>query len=221
FEAYARSVLSNTDTILKQEKIRRFDASRSEPYIEYFPDNTKSDFQRSLGYYQNRLAQERDADSIAAIVRLRRGRQVKMGHFHAAEFVFVTENSWVATQAEVFLRRRNLLNEGEVPPALSEKYLAGLLWVLYGGRGKELTQHLLLANCAAALEPRSDVIAQMHKFLSKIDEKQAKLFETLMTDERAGQYAMQYTLGESSFINKDNAAAVLEKIKQSLIEKHQ
>ncbi|MES9827411.1 MAG: hypothetical protein ABW201_04020 [Candidatus Thiodiazotropha sp.] len=221
FAAYANSVLKNTDTVLKQHDIRQIAAPGSTASFQYFTDTDREEFQRSLGFYYNRRAQERDAESIAAVVRLRRGKQVKMGRLPMAEYVFITENAWVATQAERFLKRRKLFNDGEVPPALSEKYLAGLLWVLYGGKGHELTRHLLLANCAAALEPRSDVIAQMHRFLSQVDDKQAELFSALMTEERAGQYAMQLTLGDSSFITKENAPIVLEQIKKSLIEKHE
>lgn len=144
-----------------------------------------------------------------------------MGRLPAADYVFVTENAWVAEQAIKFLKRKKLFNDGEVPPALSEKYLAGLLWALYGGKGSELTQHLLLANCAAALEPRSDVINQLHRFLNEIDEKQAEVFNALMTEERAGQYAMQLTLGDSAFITKDNAPVILEQIKKSQIERYE
>lgn len=221
FTTYANSVLKHTDTALKQNNIRQIAVPRSNTSFQYFTDADQAEFQRSLGFYYNRKAQERDAESIAAVVRLKRGRQTKMGRLPAAEYVFITENAWVATQAEIFLKRRKLFNDGEVPPALSEKYLAGLLWVLYGGKGHELTRHLLLANCAAALEPRSDVIVQMHRFLSQVDDKQAELFSALMTEERAGQYAMQLTLGDSSFITKENAPIVLEQIKKSLIEKHE
>ncbi len=221
FSTYAASVLQNTDTILKQENIKQITAPKSVSYFRYFTEEDQKGFQSCLGFYQNKTALERDAESIAAIVRLRRSKQVKMGRLPTAEYIFVTENTSVVRHAEKFLKRHNMLNDGDVPPAVSKNYLAGLLWVLYGGKGNELTRHLLLANCAAALEPRSDVIAQMHRFLSQVDPRQAELFNTLMTEERAGQYAMQMTLGDSTFINQDNAPAVLEQIKKSLIEKHE
>lgn len=221
FSTYANTVLQNTDTVLKQEDIKKIISPKSGASFQYFTEADQKDFEHSLGFYQNRTAQERDAESVAATIRLRRGKQVKMGRLPAADYVFVTENAYVAEQAVKFLKRRKIFEDGEVPPALSEKYLAGLLWALYGGKGSELTQHLLLANCAAALEPRSDVINQLHRFLGEIDEKQAEIFNVLMTEERAGQYAMQLTLGDSSFITKDNALVILEQIKKSQIEKHE
>lgn len=221
FAAYAKSLLENTDTILKQENIGQINIPKSEDFFQYFNGGDQEDLQHSLGFYQNKLAQERDAESIAATIRLRRGKQVKMGRLPTAGYLFVTENTWVVLRAEKFLKRHDLFRDGEVPPAVSERYLAGLLWVLYGGKGKELTKHLLLANCAAALEPRSDVISQMHRFLSQVDDKQAEFFHTLMTEERAGQYVMQFTLGDSAFLDQNNAPVVLEQIKKSLIEKHE
>lgn len=162
FSTYANLVLQNTDIVLKKYKIMKIVAPNSDAHFQFFTHDYQKEFQHSLGYYNNKTAQERDAESVAATVRLRRGKQVKMGRFPTAGYIFITENTWVVKQAERFLKRHKLFNDGEVPPALSEKYLAGLLWVLYGGKGNDLTRHLLLANCATALEPRSDVIAQMH-----------------------------------------------------------
>ena len=163
--------------------------------------------------YYNITAQERDAESVAATMRLRHGKRVKMNRLSAAGFIFITKNTRVVEKTINFLKQKGLFNDGEVPPVLSEKHLAGLLWAIYGGQGSELTRYLLLANCTAALELRNDVIAQMHRFLSEIDEEKAEIFSTLMTKERASQYAMQLTLGDSTFITKDNALSVFEEIK--------
>ena len=90
---------------------------------------------------------------------------------------------------------------------------------MFGGKAQELAPKLLLANCAAALEPRSDVIGRMHTFLTDMSPKQAEVFRALMTDERAGQHLMQLTLGDSAFLTQENASQVLEQIKTTLTEK--
>lgn len=221
FSAYANAVLQNTESILNKTQLKIVTPPNSDNSFQYFTEKDKNDFQLSLGFYQNRTAQERDAESIAATIRLRRGKQAKMGRLSAAGYILITENTRVVDQSIRFLKRRGLFKDGEVPPAISEKYLAGLLWALYGGKGNELTQHVLLANCAAALEPRSDVVAQMHRFLSEIDPAKADIFSSLMTEERAGQYAMQLSLGDSALITKNNAPVILDQIKNSLIERHQ
>ncbi|HUW27634.1 MAG TPA: hypothetical protein VMV97_03395 [Sulfuriferula sp.] len=219
FASYAAAVLDNAEARLRQDNVRIIDAPKSQDFFQYFSGDEQERVRASFGIFSNQLAQERDAESIAATIRLRRGKRVKMGRFATAGYLFVTDNPWVAERAQEFLKRQKLFADGEVPPAISERYLAGILWVIFGGKGKDLSRHLLLANCAAALEPRSDVVKQMHRFLSDMDPKQAEFFRTLMTEERAGQYTMQLTLGDSALLNQDNAVAVLEQVKNSLIEK--
>lgn len=219
FASYAAAVLENPELRLKQEHVRIAVAPTSQDFFQFFSGEDQQKVMESFGFFANRLAQERDAESIAATIRLRRGKRVKMGRFASAGYIFVTENPWIAERAQGFLKRREMFADGEVPPTFSERYLAGLLWVIFGGKGKDLPRHLLLANCAAALEPRNDVVKQMHRFLSEIDPKQAEFFRTLMTEERAGQYTMQLTLGDSSLINQENVVAVLDQVRSSLIEK--
>lgn len=219
FAVYATAVLENPENRLKQDNIRIVIPPKNQDSFQYFTGDDQEKVKNSFGFFNNQLAQERDAESIAATVRLRRGKRAKMGRLPSSGYIFVTENPWIAEKAQDFLKRHNLFSDGEVPPAVSERYLAGLLWVIFGGKGKDLPQHLLLANCAAALEPRSDVVKQMHRFLSEIDPQQAEFFRSLMTEERAGQYAMQLTLGDSALLSNDNAMLVLEQVKTSLTEK--
>lgn len=219
FASYAAAVLDNPETRLKHDNVRIIEAPKSQDFFQFFSGDDQDRVRASFGIFSNQLAQERDAESIAATIRLRRGKRVKMGRFATAGYIFVTDNPWIAERSQEFLKRHKLFADGEVPPAISERYLAGILWVIFGGKGKDLSRHLLLANCAAALEPRSDVVKQMHRFLSEMDTKQAEFFRTLMTEERAGQYMMQLTLGDSALLNQDNAAVVLEQVKNSLVEK--
>ena len=91
--------------------------------------------------------------------------------------------------------------------------------MLFGGKAEEVTRYRLLANCAAALEARNDVIRTMHRFLTEMDAHQADRFRALMTVERAGQHLMQLTLGDSMLVTNDNVPAILENVEKVLIEK--
>jgi len=174
-----------------------------------------------LGFYQNRKAQERDAASIAAIVRLRSGRKVRAGKFHNCGIIFVTSNSFVAARSKDKLERLRVYGGNDVTAALTDRYLAGLLWVLYGGVAGELPSQVLLANCAAAVEPRADLIQRMHGFLMGVDEKQGDFFRALMTEERAAQYLSQFSLGDSQYVSQQNAVALLGSMKSALLERHE
>ena len=221
FHAYATSILKSPDLRLKQDDIAVIRPLTSDAAHQYFTAEDEERLIRRLGYYENKLAQERDAASIAGIIRLRSNLRAKMGQFPKARYIFLTSNPWLADRSGTFMTESNIYAEDEVPPALADRYLAGLLWVLYGGKAGELPHHVLLANCAAAVEPRSDVIRQMHNFLEQVDAKQAEYFRALMTEERAGQYLMQLTLGDSTFVTNDNAPLILEQIKGSLVEEHE
>jgi hypothetical protein len=221
FRAYASAVRESPDARLKQEKIEIIDAPHSPRAYRWFTQDDEEAFCRSLGYYQNRKAQERDAASVAGVVRLREGNRVRMGKFHACRTLFVTSNPWVADRSKKALEKTRIYEEGDVPAALTDRYLAGLLWVLYGGTAGELPAQVLLANCAAAIEPQADLIQRMHKFLVEVDDKRAEYFRALMTEERAAQYLSKLSLGDSSYISQDNAAAVLETMKLALLEQHE
>lgn len=220
FHTYAATLLQNPVARLRQDSIKIIAPLTSASSYQYFTAEDEDELGRTLGYY-NRLSQERDAASIAGIIRLRSNRRAKMGQFPASRYIFLTSNPRLAEKCQKYLVDRNVYSDGDVPPAISDRYFAGLMWVVYGGKAKELPSHVLLANCAKAIEPRSDVIRQMHKFLSELDSKQAEYFNALMTDERAGQHLMQLTLGESTFLTESNASAILEQMKDALVEKHE
>lgn len=133
-----------------------------------------------------------------------------------------TDNARIAARADSFTRQKNLRDDGDVPPAITDRYLAGMLFVLFGGKATELTHHRLLANCAAALEPRTDVITKIHTFLSQLDETKAQHFRALMTDDRASQHMMQLTLGDAVLVSStDDAEQIFEQIENKLGEKYE
>jgi hypothetical protein len=221
FRAYASSIRQSPNARLDQEKIKVIDAPHNTRVFQWFTQEDQEQLYRSLGYYHNRKAQERDAASVAGVIRLREGLRVRMGKFQTCRTLFVTSNPWVADRSRRVLGKTRVYDESDVPPALTDRYLAGLLWVLYGGKAGELPGQVLLANCAAAIEPKADLIKRMHKFLVGVDGKQAEYFQALMTEERAAQYLSQLSLGESSYISQDNAELVLETMKLALLEKHE
>ncbi|MFU5616721.1 hypothetical protein ACM7VC_15100 [Pseudomonas aeruginosa] len=219
FRTYAGSIKTAPEIRLKQESIEIIEAPSSQQAYGYFTDEDERKLFQSLGFFQNKRAQERDAASVAGTMRLRSGTKARMGKFQACKVLFVTENPWVAKKSQDAMVRWGIYDAGDVPAAITDRYLAGLLWVLYGGTASKLPVQVLLANCAAAVEPKTDLIQRMHQFLSNVDEKQADYFKALMTEERGSQYLSKLSLGDSSYISQDNASLILEQMKNSLLEK--
>lgn len=219
FRTYAGSIKTSPEARLKQESIEIIDAPGSQQAYAHFTGEEERKLFQSLGYFQNKRAQERDAASVAGTMRLRGGAKARMGKFQTCKVLFVTENPWVAKKSQDAMVRWGIYDAGDVPAAITDRYLAGLLWVLYGGTASKLPVQVLLANCAAAVEPKTDLIQRMHQFLSNVDEKQADYFKALMTEERGSQYLSKLSLGDSSYISQDNASLILEQMKNSLLEK--
>lgn len=221
FNAYVVSVMQDVEAAVSHYEIKIIDSPSTASAYQHFSEADETTFKLSLGYFENPAAQARDAASVAGIIRLRQGKTAKMSRFHQAQYIFVTENPWIAERAASFAIKKNLQAANEVPPAITDRYLAGLMWVLFGGKAEELTQYRLLANCTAALEPRNDVMAKMYRFLTQLDERKANHFRALMTDERAGQHLMQLTLGDSVLITStSNAEQILGQVEATLGDKY-
>jgi hypothetical protein len=221
FHEYAVAVKENPEASIASLGIRTVAIPTSNTLFQYFTEEDESAFFKTLGLYANIAAQRRDAASIAAVIRHRSGKRVRMANFHQTNYLFLTENPMLAARAREYMISAKLLATGEVPAAVTDRYLAGLLLVLYGGKAAEFTQYRLLANCASALEARTDVTGRMHRFLDQLGKPQADRFRALMTVERGGQHLMQLTLGSSTLVTDANAAQILEKVETVLIEKEQ
>jgi hypothetical protein len=221
FHSYASQIKTDPEAILKKNGVRLLKDLTSDESIRIFDENMEAAVFRALGYYNNKVAQERDAKSIALTMRYRQGRQTKLKEFYNSRYIFLTENSVIPDKAMDVIARKGLIEDGCLPPALSARYMSGLMWVLFGAKGKDLPRQLLLANCAAALEPKNDLVKKMQAFLNATSPHQAELFQSLMGEERASQYLVQSTLGDATLLTSDNAVSVLQQLKLSLTEKLQ
>lgn len=218
YRQYVTSILQNLDEEIVRQKIAIVDAPTSKDSYAYFSGADETAMTEYLGYYENNLARERDAASVAAVMRLRRNKRAQMGKVNQAQVVFVTSNVRVAERANSFTVSRQMRLDREVPPVFTDRQLASLLFVMFGGQGKELTQYQLLANCAKALEPHNDVMQNMHRFLSGLDPIRAAHFRAVMTEDRASQHLVQLTLSEGCIKSTQDASAILELLEHQLGE---
>ena len=185
YRQYVTSVLQNLEDAISRQQVIIVAAPTSDDSYAFFSVTDEAALTEHLGYYENHLARERDAASVAAVMRLRRNKRASMGRVHQAQVVFVTSNVRVAARANSFTVSRQMRVDREVPPVFTDRQMASLLFVMFGGQGKELTQYQLLANCAKALEPNNAVMQNMHRFLSGLDPIRAAQFHAVMTEDRA------------------------------------
>lgn len=218
YRQYVTSVLQNLEDAIARQDVSIVSAPTSDDSCAFFSGADETAMTEYLGHYENPLARERDAASVAAVMRLRRSRRASMGKVQQAQVVFVTSNIRVANRADRFTVSRKMRADREVPPVFTDRQLASLLFVMFGGKGKELTQYQLLANCAKALEPKNDVMRNMHRFLSGLDPIRAAQFRAVMTEDRASQHLVQLTLGEGCISSTQDATTILEQLERQLGE---
>ena len=130
----------------------------------------------------------------------------------AHERLFVTKNTGLVRAALSYINRLPGLEYTD-PPVLSDRAMAGTLWVASGGKGAELPLHKLLANCTAAVRPRRDVIEKVREVLRESSHEDARLFEALIEDDRCGYCLMRSTLGDSSLVTGESTPRLLREMK--------
>ena len=211
FRAFARLVMGDPGRGLTELKVSMTPELSTSGLAEFSGDE-EVQLARNIGRYVNPAAMYRDAKSIGSVIRLRRGTRVVPRDFASAGFIFVTENSRLADWSLEYLVEQRLLRKKEIPPCITDRYLAGLMWMAFGGRAKELSRQKLLANCSSAMAARPDVAVRMQQFLEKVDPAKARYFEALMTNDRASHYFMRRTLGDAQLITDENALAIYEEV---------
>ncbi|BDT73383.1 hypothetical protein os4_29320 [Comamonadaceae bacterium OS-4] len=166
------------------------------------------------------LTRERDAKSVAETMRRLGGAHIPIGGVASCRYIFATSNSALQRRAAAFLTRKKYVLEGEFTPIVTSRYLAGLCWLMCGGRSDQSpTMARLLANCATALRVKPEIAERTKRFLADIDPEKAKHFEALMTNERASQYLVEATLGDINAVTANNAEDIFEEVQRRAAEK--
>lgn len=161
------------------------------------------------------LTRERDAKSIAETMRRLGGAQVSIRDVSSCRFMFVTPNTALRRRAANFLRSRGFVHPEEFTPIVTSRYMAGLCWLISGGKANQSpTTARLLANCAAALQLRPEISERTKRFLAEIDPDMASHFEALMTNERAAQYLAEATFNNPSFITANNVEDLYSEVQR-------
>lgn len=189
---------------------------------QFFTGVQENDLVSRLRFHllEKRLARERDAQSVAETIRLRAGAHVPLEQIEASKYLFLTSNPLLQVQARTFLISQGIITRSEFSPIITDRYFAGLSWLIFGGSsGTGLPTAKLLANCSTALRARPDVIAKTKSFLARIDPQKAEHFEALMTRERAARYLTEITLGDSLLVTAENAEEIYEKVEEIAAEK--
>ena len=142
---------------------------------------------------------ERDAWSVAYVMRKRRGR----GSVDITEAlpILLSRNAPLCDIATRFCRERALLGERDIGPALHQRQMSSLIWIVVGSEErKELARRDLVRRCSDVVRCSPEVLARTREQLRRIDLEKSRQFEALITRPRATQLLMDLTLGAQRVI---------------------
>ena len=175
-----------------------------------------------LGGWKNEEGRELDISTCCDLIRMRSGLEIQTRILKAG-VILATRNTILAKSANTTWR--NWLSDkskgskdrikSAAPLAITDKQLAGLLWITQGGQVGSLGRTHLIANCAAAITTRKDVIARVYNTLVETSEQSAKVFAALINDQRAERALMDSTFGDPDVITDESVLPLLEKIRLS------
>lgn len=120
--------------------------------------------------YKNPMALQRDVDSIAAIPRLRQGRDLYS--IEKCRAIFVTQNAELARAVRRYFKERENMSRTEVAYCITDYMLTNLLWLKKPLKAPDLPKKRIIADCYAATMPEHQ---QEQALWKKYLEEQARL----------------------------------------------
>ena len=214
-EDYIRDIAYRIDDYLSKNSIARvhMDLEAYPNDHRFFDKETLDDFLARIRW--DRLtARERDALSVAYVMRKRRGR--KSIDVTAALPILLTRNAALCDIATRFCREREFLNDRDVGPAVHQRQMASIIWIVVGSdERKELARRDLIQRCADVVRCRPEIIQKAREQLRRMDLDKGYQFEALLTRPRATQLMMDLTLGAERVLTSDNLDAIFERIRES------
>jgi hypothetical protein len=219
FPAYLRSAIAGLRENIEAlgVEILSYDAADRLRARAFFTETLEQELSLRIGHYETDAARDHDALAIADILR-RRGpdRSTNLRH---AQFVFITRNGRLASLSRKFLNDKALAARDYFPPCITDRFLAGLLWIAMGGGDNRLSRLQLIAHCSAALVPRRDIATRMHRFLADLNPARVEAFDALMTNERIENFLMDRTMGDARVITERNFEAIYAELEEQAAEK--
>ncbi len=162
-------------------------------------------------------ARQRDVDSIAAIVRLRKG--VGYSLLEDCRAVFVTSNTALAKECAKYFCATDKQNI--ISPCLTDYTLTNILWLKKPMAAPDLPRKRIIADCYAAIQPDERM---WRGYLNEIDKlsKDEKISEDdyyiLRYSLEAKQALMELTRGDVDTFSRGTVKEILDLIEREHAE---
>ena len=187
------------------------------PFVEKYVID-ESAFQAYLAaivHYHNPKALQHDVDCIAAIARIRAGREAFS--VETCRAIFLTTNSGLAKEARAFFQPDS--SEGAVSFCISDYALGNLLWLKNPTKAPDLPQRILIADAYAAVQPSDDLWKSYLAEISRLDQSKQLAPEDyllLRHSLSAKRALMDITKGEVTAFSEGTVSEILEVAKRNV-----
>jgi hypothetical protein len=217
--AEVRSVFAGLDSRIKKAGVQKITNTPGQmtSVATYFPDELVDEVERRLGQ-SNLPARERDARSVAVVMRKRQGH--RSGDLFDCRAVLLSQSRTLVVIANSVCIANDLLGAHDIGPVIHRSQAAGALFLVMGlGEREKVSRSQLLGTCMdiVKLRPRivSDLKAQLGKATAGLSEEE---LDSLLTDPRCATALMDSTVGAGKIIDRHNVEEIVQNIKLSLLD---
>ena len=165
---------------------------------------------------QTDLARARDADSITIIMRRRQGFETS--DFCSSKFVLITSNAQLVRRSNEILREHKAIgiNKSLIGPAIQDRIVGGILFANFGlAEKRDISRTQLLATCARVVMLRPKILERMRQQIALLNRPQdAAVVDALLSQPRASEIVMDYTIGKSRSISASNIEDLISAVKR-------
>jgi hypothetical protein len=181
----------------------------------------QSELTRRMAHWPNNEARIHDERSVWAMLRIR-DANTPCTRICDSKAVFITRNTALARAAndawKTWLtnaaKQSSNAADRWAPVALSDKQLAGYLWLRSGEGSGQMSRSRLLAHCSAAIRPRPDVKTRAYNLVLDLHGKTEADHVAALLEDREGERAlMRATRADPEDVTPERLPYIIEQVK--------
>ncbi|MEK6418272.1 MAG: hypothetical protein V4801_01600 [Burkholderia gladioli] len=182
----------------------------------------ETEMNRQMSAWRNDDARVHDKRSVLAMLRIRSTKALQT-KIRDGQSIFVARNTLLVRIANDAWRTwlkegvQHSQNTAErwAPIAMSDKQLAGYLWLHNSGAGNgTMSRARLLAHCSAAIRPRADVKARAYNLVLELEGKEAADTVAALMEDREGERALiRATRADPEDVTPERLPFIIEQVK--------
>jgi hypothetical protein len=181
----------------------------------------QAEMTKRMHAWPNDEARRHDEQSVWAMLRVRRSAAA-CSKVSESKHVFIARNTalvriandaWRMWLQDTTKHSRNTIDRW-APVAMSDKQLAGYLWLRRGTGNGKISKARLLAHCSAAIRPRAEVKAKAYSLVLSLHGREDAEHIAALFDDREGERAlMRATRADPEDVTKERLPYIIEQVK--------